>query len=159
MTRHIYGRDGFQEFHLKMDIMGWLWPSAEKGPQPDKKDTSNIPFRLLHPSPPTPLTRLTALASQEGFLNCPYLHAAADLGDKLSADDQRVVVDLRVFFKQQWENRVRALREEIPGSESHTSSPFVYEGCSKDSHRFVGGYTDFARLAKQRHGAEVPDVE
>ncbi|KAK9765792.1 hypothetical protein K7432_005579 [Basidiobolus ranarum] len=92
----------------------------------------------------------------EGFLDCAYFHNAVELGDKVSAHTKRtnsrdtVKMEVKVHPKSQWNDRIQQLKEKVPGSQEHRTSPFIYEGCSTTL-KFIGGYTDFFKLVQERH--------
>ncbi|ORX94053.1 hypothetical protein K493DRAFT_408141 [Basidiobolus meristosporus CBS 931.73] len=87
----------------------------------------------------------------EGFLECAYFHNAVELGDLVKKRASQVQVDVKATERAQWSERIQQLKKEIPGSQEHRTSPFIYEGCSTTL-RFIGGYTDFFNLARERHG-------
>lgn len=41
----------------------------------------------------------------------------------------------------------------MPGSEKQTTSPIVYSGCAPHEYKLVGGYAEFAEVAK-RHAQQ-----
>ncbi|KAG9307179.1 hypothetical protein G9A89_017007 [Geosiphon pyriformis] len=116
----------------------------------------------------------------EGFLNCSYLNAAIKLGESLTKDqavkpvsDNQIglansstqknqsnarkvaKVEVAVYEKEKWEERVKILHSLIQGTtESHTTSPLIYEGCNVQKFKFIGGFHDFVELARNRHGLD-----
>lgn len=91
----------------------------------------------------------------EGFLSCAYFHAATDVGDHLSEKKDDVKIDVSAYVKAQWQDRLKQLQRELQAV-NHATSPFIYEGCSGNDLKFVGGYGEFARLVRERHRISVP---
>ncbi|GAB5587547.1 hypothetical protein Unana1_02447 [Umbelopsis nana] len=91
----------------------------------------------------------------EGFLSCAYFHAATDIGDRLTDKMKDVKIDVNAYMKAQWNDRLNELKQELKAG-NHSTSPFIYEGCSGNDLKFVGGYSDFARLVRDRHRMSVP---
>ncbi|CAO3660329.1 unnamed protein product [Umbelopsis ramanniana] len=91
----------------------------------------------------------------EGFLSCAYFHAATDVGDRLTDKVQDVKIDVSAYMKAQWQDRLNQLQQELKAG-YHSTSPFIYEGCSGNELKLVGGYSDFARLVRDRHSISVP---
>ncbi|CAG8807592.1 12946_t:CDS:2, partial [Racocetra persica] len=91
----------------------------------------------------------------EGFLNCSYLNSAIDVGDKLkqsnvnSKDRDIPAVNVNVLIHKK--------EEKISNSNNHTSSPFIYEGCNPKDYKFIGGYSNFIKLVRERYqGLDLP---
>jgi len=91
----------------------------------------------------------------EGFLTCAFLHAATDLAKKIQESEPGVSVSMKGHEKEQWPEKLENLRARIPDAKSHSTSPFVYEGCGVRDFRFVGGYNEFFELARRRHDKKV----
>ncbi|KAL1924905.1 uncharacterized protein VTP21DRAFT_4559 [Calcarisporiella thermophila] len=107
----------------------------------------------------------------EGFLNCAYFHSAVQIADKVV--DHQAKVNVRAYKREEWRNRVQEIWKNIPEAQQqrHSTSPIIYEGCAPSessyswikrlwsqgttrSYNFIGGYTEFAKLAKEKHGVE-----
>ncbi|CAG8550858.1 5326_t:CDS:2 [Paraglomus brasilianum] len=92
----------------------------------------------------------------EGFLNCSYFHNATQLAEKLKNNpDLREPLKVVVGSQQrdEWGDRL------VPNASSHSTSPFIYEGCKESDYKLIGGYTAFVKLARQRHGLDVQHTE
>ncbi|CAG8620485.1 12784_t:CDS:2 [Cetraspora pellucida] len=95
----------------------------------------------------------------EGFLNCSYLNSAIDVGDKLkqSNDNSKdrdipaVNVNVLIHKKEEWNDRIRHLQSKFSNSNNHTSSPFIYEGCNPKEYKYIGGYSNFIKLVRERY--------
>ncbi|CAG8710540.1 4132_t:CDS:2 [Gigaspora margarita] len=101
----------------------------------------------------------------EGFINCSYLNSAIDVGNKLkqskvNSKDRNIStvnVNVSVHEKEKWSDRVKYLQSKISNSNNHTSSPFIYEGCNPKEYKFIGGYTNFVKLVRERYqNLELP---
>ncbi|RIA85281.1 hypothetical protein C1645_782223 [Glomus cerebriforme] len=87
----------------------------------------------------------------EGFINCSYFNAATELGEKLKDTDTHIQVSVDAHKKENWGDRIKGLHSLIPKSKNHTSSPLIYEGCNPGKYEFIGGYSDFVKLVKEKH--------
>lgn len=61
-------------------------------------------------------------------------------------------VTVEGYKKERWPKQLEDLRTRIPDAQSHSTSPFIYEGCDKRDLKFVGGYNEFFELARRQHG-------
>jgi hypothetical protein len=85
---------------------------------------------------------------KEGFFQCDYFIMAYQLGQYvLQAAEKRgaypILVQALGMDKPSFVNRLAVLRENVEGSSRHTSCPIIYEGCSENSLRYIGGYSEF----------------
>ncbi|CAG8605072.1 12611_t:CDS:2 [Funneliformis caledonium] len=110
-----------------------------------KSDSSNICYNI------------------EGFINCSYFNAAVDLGKNLKSTllDKGTPIEVNVEAHKK-ENAsildkilIKILHSMIPNSKDHTTSPLVYEGCNPGKYKFIGGYSDFAKLVRDRHKSNL----
>ncbi|CAO3656406.1 unnamed protein product [Mucor fragilis] len=90
----------------------------------------------------------------EGFLTCSYFTNAIRIGDQLTAKHPNVKVDVSAYIKEQWSERSKELQQEFKTNQR--TSPFIYEGCDLQNQQLIGGYTDFAKRAKETYKMSVP---
>ncbi|KXS14306.1 hypothetical protein M427DRAFT_57794 [Gonapodya prolifera JEL478] len=139
------------------------------------------------PAPPPPPAK-TVCYNLEGFLNCSYLESASAVARRtIQIEEKRrfggedgkpdqsagepgehgivnVVSTVRQVAKPEWRaNRVAELNKLAPPPSDypkpqHTSSPFIYEGCTPSEYKFIGGASDFVKLVQKRHRLPLPQA-
>ncbi|KAF9158760.1 hypothetical protein DFQ26_007279 [Actinomortierella ambigua] len=93
----------------------------------------------------------------EGFLACQYFQNAMELADKLNTTSTKsnIQVEVTAHSRAEWRERLESLNKEVPGSQDHKTSPFIWEGCSGKPLRFIGGYDNYLHHCWKNHSAEL----
>lgn len=55
-------------------------------------------------------------------------------------------------MRNDFKGRLEELEKDIPAVKKHYTSPLVLSGCTPKEYKYVGGYTEFRRLAASKYG-------
>ncbi|KAJ3109169.1 hypothetical protein HDU97_008568 [Phlyctochytrium planicorne] len=96
-----------------------------------------------------------------GFTSCPYFQNSVRVVRDLRRTKPELVGDPDIMNlpRAEWDSRKLQLAETIPGAEKHRTSPMVWEGCSPDKWKFIGGNDDFVDLVAKRYHVRDPEDE
>jgi len=87
----------------------------------------------------------------EGFDECRYYHMAINAAKQLEAQEPNVSVQYQTIPRQTYAMHLQQKKAILgPVASRHNTCPLITEGCDGQL-KYVGGYTDFAKLISSRH--------
>jgi hypothetical protein len=84
-----------------------------------------------------------------GFFGCSYYERAVKMGEKLKIERGNVKLIIKGVERRDWRSHLERQQRLFAGNQFQTS-PFIYEGCSPDSFKFIGGSSDFSVIVNEK---------